>query len=143
MENTITQQITTDELRDIFDEQYSWSGYLWQDDTDTPFVFKKQVVNYNDYFKTKIPFIIEGFLVNEVATISLTIKNIDGVYYCYQSKDFTALQPIETFPAVEVIEKQGIKALQFIPIFKKQEDSLSSDFKEYVYSHQIFKGILS
>lgn len=142
MEHTITQKIITDELWDILDNQYSWSGYLWQDDTHKPFVFINQLVNYREYFLTKIPFIIEGFLVNEKATISLTIKNIDGVYYCYKSEGFATLKPLETFPAVGTIEKQGIKALEFIPIFKKQEDPLSSDFQEYIYSHQIFKGIL-
>lgn len=143
MEQTITQQITTDQLWDVFDKEYSWTGYLWQDDTHKPFVFINQLVNYREYFTTKIPFIVEGFLVNETATISLTIKNIDGVYYCYKSEDFATLENVQTFPAVGVIEKQGIKALQFIPIFKRQQDPLSLNFKEYVYSHQIFKGILS
>ncbi|MFK7749104.1 MAG: TIGR04423 family type III CRISPR-associated protein [Kordia sp.] len=143
MENTITQQITTDQLWDILDAQYSWSGYLWQDDTHKPFVFINQLVNYREYFTTKIPFIVEGFLVNENQTISLTIKNIDGVYYCYKSEGFAALTAKETFPAVDMIKKQGIEALQFIPIFKKQKDPLSPNFQEYVYSHQIFKGILS
>lgn len=143
MKHTITQQITTDELWDVFDKEYSWNGYLWQDDRDKPFVFLNQPVNYREYFMTKIPFIIEGFLVNETATISVTIKNIDGVYYCYKSEGFTDLKNAQNFPAHEAFENTGIKALEFIPIFKKQEDSLSPNFQEYVYSHQIFKGIVS
>ncbi|WP_420572792.1 TIGR04423 family type III CRISPR-associated protein [Kordia sp.] len=157
MEDTITQQITTDQLWDVFDKEYSWSGYLWQDDTHKPFVFIDQLVNYREYFMTKIPFIVEGFLVNETATISLTIKNIDGVYYCYKSENFATLKNVQTFPAHKTFENTGIKALQFIPIFKKQKDPFSGKFqkkeceksnnsacfKEYVYSHQIFKGILS
>lgn len=144
MEDTITQQITSNELWDIFDKEYSWTGYLWQDDRDKPFVFLNQPVNYREYFMTKIPFIIEGFLVNETATISITIKNIDGVHYCYKSEDFADLGNVQKFPAhEEAFKNTGIKALKFIPVFKKQEGSLSPNFQEYVYSHQIFKGILS
>ncbi|PTX59815.1 CRISPR type III-associated protein (TIGR04423 family) [Kordia periserrulae] len=143
METTRTQQITTDELWDIFDAQYSWTGYLWQDDRDKPFVFINQLVNYREYFTTTIPFIVEGYLVNENQTISLTIKNIDGVYYCYKSEGFADLENEQKFPAHKAFENTGIKALEFIPVFKKQEDSLSPNFQEYVYSHQIFKGIVS
>lgn len=171
MENTITQQITTDELQKLFGSGETWTGYLWQDDKSEPFVFLQDANNEKCKidFTTKIPFIIEGFLVghpkkdnkSEVEPkpkqISLTIKNIDGVYYCYKSENFKTLQNIETFPAVEVLKNKGIEALQFIPIFKKQNDPFSGKFpkensekskdserfQEYVYSHQIFKGILS
>ncbi len=162
MENTITQQITKDELWDLLDDiKLSWSGYLWQDDQSTPFIFKNEVVNYRKYFTSNIPFIIEGLLVNTKETISLTIKNIDGVYYCYKSINFKDLKPVETFPADKALEDEDkgikIKALEFIPIFKKQNDPFSGKFpkensekskdserfQEYVYSHQIFKGINS
>lgn len=152
MENSNTKQITTEELWDLLDTELSWSGYLWQDDQNTPFIFKNEVVAYRKYFTTNIPFIIEGLLVNTKETISLTIKHIDGIYYCYKSENFKSLEATEIVPTVDALNSKkskegnagkGIKTLHFIPVFKEVEDTCSPGFSEYVYSHQIFKGITS
>lgn len=153
MENSNTQQITTEELWDLLDDiKLSWSGYLWQDDQSAPFVFENKVVSYRDYFTTNIPFIVEGLLVNTSQTISLTIKHIDGIYYCYKSENFKSLEATEIVPTVDALnskkskeenEGKGIKTLHFIPVFKEVADTCSPSFSEYVYSHQIFKGINS
>jgi CRISPR type III-associated protein (TIGR04423 family) len=146
METSSTQQITTKELWDLLDTELSWSGYLWQDDQNTPFIFENKAVVFREYFTTNIPFIIEGLLVNTKETISLTIKHIDGIYYCYKSENFNALKATEIVPAVKALEGKegkGIKTLHFIPVFKQVADTCSPDFSEYVYSHQIFKGINS
>lgn len=141
MDKSITQQIPTEELQKIVNSEKLWNGYLWKDDQHKPEIFKKETIDYDTYFTTQIPFIIEGLLVNELQTISLTIKYIDGVYYCYKSMNFKDLKPVEVFIAVKVLKDKEIKSLAFIPIFKEVADPFSPDFSEYIYSHQIFKGI--
>lgn len=60
-------------------ENSNYQGYLWWSDSTEP-----QVVNgeFGIELMSGNPFMVEGFLFDEDNQVSISVKYIDGAYYC-------------------------------------------------------------
>lgn len=60
-------------------ENARYQGYLWWSDSSEP-----QIVDgeFGIELKQGNPFVVEGFLFDEDGQISISVKYVDGKYYC-------------------------------------------------------------
>lgn len=135
--NQKTKRMKRINIDDInFDLEYV--GYIWYSNQRTPKMITK--ISQSDF--TDLPFIIEGNLYAANEKISITIKNIDGVYFITQAS-------LDNLPKDQITEQEflphkldGVKKLKMIQFWEEFEDELCEGMKTLKPSWQAFQGFI-
>ena len=129
--------ITVEELIQSHSNNF-WEGYLWKDDEVAPTKLLMQLLEFKKELG-KLPFVIEGMLINKDKSVSLQIKHTTLGYHIIESTEFLEEEGIEVFRASEAFGEEFLE-LKFVPVFRAMVDLFEADFEEMSYSHSIFLG---
>lgn len=109
---------------DAIDKTASYEGYLWMSDMDKPTIIEGTLPLEDNLLKEAAnPFIAEGFLYNEAARLSYSLKYVDGqtrVYkYELEDKDFEDDDNVKEYYG----NRMGDRRLKFREIWEPVPDA--------------------
>lgn len=135
----IHEKITTDDLQSL--PKTSWEGYAWNSDAAKPLPFSKTDTVDFDAILNELPFVVEGYLYNDVEKISITIRHFNGTYYLYKTSGIkTDTHPTQVHQVNTGIFEDTIKGLRFLYVYGEVPSPIDSEQSTHTFLHQTFIG---
>ena len=126
-----------------FNKLENLSGYLWFSDKDKPNIYENEKTE--ELTQGRIPFVIEGYLLDKKGEKSYKITNHNGVYKIYQfnldsidTKLFRLDNEDNKTPAYKLGNE--IKTIRFAKLQKLEPVEELAGFEEWQTVARIFKG---
>lgn len=113
------------------------TGYLWKSNENKGEVYLDKNLEYDFSKEPQIPFVVEGYLIQEGTSYS--IRFVDGKYKI-QSYALNGLSGESVTYYAHRLEK--IEKLKFIRLWKPEQDSLCENFDVLVPKAEVFVGIV-
>lgn len=116
-----------------------YEGYLWQSDQTAPRVLDGTVEEELTFNDGENPFVVEGQLWDREHSCSVSIRYTDGQYYVKETVLLPAQmqEPVLTYMPHRMPE---IKGLNFLRLWKEEEDSLCENMPVLTLYDTVFVG---
>jgi CRISPR type III-associated protein (TIGR04423 family) len=123
------------------DFSINYQGYYWYSNSKHPIVILNDKIS-EQVFST-LPFIVEANFYSKESSISISIKNIDGIYFFHQVDFSNAIKNQCTVDEYLVHDLEGISKIKMLQYWEESEqEELLENMSTLVPSWIAFIGFV-